>query len=90
MIQAPPQQKQCPHCIGMFSYSNFASHTKRCKVRRSHEISATNDEMRKLKQENAELYRQKNEWEMRYREVVDINDKLIAKLPRQSEVVKLD
>ena len=82
--------RACEFCGEEFSYSNFASHKKRCKVRLSTAISATNDEITRLRNSNAELLRRCSEWEMRYREVKAINEKLIDKFPRQSEVVKLD
>ena len=86
----PPQPRQCLYCMGMYSYSNFASHSKRCKVRLGQNISATNDEVDILRNDNAELRRERDDWALRYKEVKDINDKLINKLPKPTEVVRMD
>lgn len=89
--QPPPlQQRQCPHCMGMFSYSNFASHSRRCKVRLGQDISATNTELARLRELNTALRRERDDWALRYQEVKAMNDALIAKIPRPPAVVRMD
>ena len=87
-MERPP--KQCPYCCRMFSYYNYASHEKRCKVKLNQNISITNNEIEMLRKENIELRFDNSLWEAKYMEIKNINDKLLSKFPRITETVKLD
>lgn len=86
--ERPP--KQCPYCCRMFSYYNYASHEKRCKVKLNQNISITNNEIEMLRKENSELRFDNSLWQAKYNEIKNINDKLLSKFPRITETVKLD
>tara|TARA_B100001287_G_C22576996_1_gene479155 strand:+ start:448 stop:837 length:390 start_codon:yes stop_codon:yes gene_type:complete len=87
-INRPP--KQCPYCCKNFSYYNYASHEKRCKVKLNQNISITNNEIDTLRKDNQKLKFENELWEAKYNEIKAINDKLLSKFPRITERVTLD
>tara|TARA_Y100000389_G_C17470324_1_gene529905 strand:- start:6596 stop:6931 length:336 start_codon:yes stop_codon:yes gene_type:complete len=82
--------KQCPYCCRSFSYYNYASHEKRCKVKLNQNISITNNEIDMLRKENQDLRFDNSLWQAKYIEVKNINDRLLSKFPRITERVILD
>lgn len=88
--QKPPQRR-CPHCLKQFSYSNYASHAKRCKVRQGQDIEFTHSELARLREENSALRRERDDWALRYKEVAALNAQLLVRIPGPPPaVVRMD
>ena len=84
------EPKTCNYCGKEISYSNFAVHIKKCKVKQQQDNSLMNDMVNALQNENRDLKIKLDLMHHKYNEVLNINNKLISKFPQMTEKITLD